>query len=152
MDLDILDNNDLEAIAALAEVAALKRNKKKNVVTIAVLVGGKNARQYHIIKSTLGHITNHFRELDIKIKTDYISNDIIFKNKWSPHTLFDKLLSYDIHIIPTHGHQGTIARRGENNHLWTADNYVDNLLRLTYHLGYPMGKFLLCPVYLQDKV
>ena len=41
--------------------------------------------------------------------------------------------------------------RGVNGYDWTIRNIFDNLFRLECHLGYPMGKYLKCPVFTQNK-
>ncbi len=35
---------------------------------------------------------------------------------------------------------------------WNLPNILSNIDRLRYHLGIPMGKFITCPVFRQDKL
>ena len=91
--------------------------------------------------------------LGIDIRVTEMDNDKVFNtHHWEPSDLINFLMEFDIHVIPTHGHQANIARGGENRLMWTANEYIDKLNLLRYHLGYPMGKYLQCPVYLQDKI
>jgi hypothetical protein len=62
---------------------------------------------------------------------------------------FTALLAADIHILPTHFHQGMVAKGGTDT--WNMENIVKNIARLRYHLGSPNGIHLDCPVWSQNK-
>lgn len=152
MDLELLKSGDWESVLSLAEVEAHKINNQKNVVTICIFIGGEDARQKPMVTKAIDKVKLYFRKQNIAIIDNVVDLKYVFETRhFTPNHLFDYILGHDIHVIPTHGHQNTIGR-GMNGDYWTANEYVNQLLRLTYHLGYPNGKYLECPVYQQDKV
>jgi len=153
MDLSIYESSELDKILAIAEIDGLNKNKNDNIVTIGIFTGGSDARQKDDVINAAGVVESFFQDLGIEIRYSIFDNETVFNKKhWTPSDLINFLLEHDIHLIPTHGHQGNIARGNDINRLmWTANEYVDKLQLLQYHLGYPNGRYLFCPVYLQDK-
>ena len=77
---------------------------------------------------------------------EYIEVKNINENHMTPRMLVDWLLGSDIHFILSHVHQGIASYLQ-----WNVQELEFQLQRLTNHLGFPKGKNLLCPVFLQNK-
>jgi hypothetical protein len=73
-------------------------------------------------------------------------NNVIEK-KWTYKTLVDWLLSSHIHFIICHPHQGLIERGIDIAPL----ELYNELQRLKFHIGFPSGDELNCPVFTQNK-
>ena len=155
MDLSVYDRIDIPSRIQLERLSSIKinQNRAPNEVKIAILYGAKNARQSQAVLHAVNLAKKYFFDnYEVKLDTDDIINDDIFnEHHWKPWDLFKHITKSDIHIIPTHGHQGTIGR-GLNGDAWTVHAYFHAMSLLECHLGYPMGKYLSCPVFTQDKV
>jgi len=152
MDIDIYTRSDVEAISQITISKGLRQNRKSDIVTVGVFLGGKDSRQGRIVKAAAANVKAHYLNRNIDVQFEFLNNDeVINKRKWSPQELFTYLRRKDIHVIPTHGHQSNIARGSVGYH-WTAAGYIRNLKMLKFHLGYPMGKYINCPVFQQDKI
>ena len=68
----------------------------------------------------------------------------IKKRRWGPHDFINWLLESDAHFIITHLHQGIPK--------WDINEILDALGRLYYHLGFPTGQQLFCPIFTQNKL
>ncbi len=73
----------------------------------------------------------------------------LFKRGMGITKLIDWLLESHIHIVLTHIHQG-FSTHGNGVNVDMNEMMLD-LLRLRYHVGFPSGEQLYCPVFTQDK-
>jgi len=120
--------------------------KRPNVVTVGALVGDKISHQASLFKLAVENVKNYYHERNIDIKFECLNCDDVNEKNWSHHDLFTFLRRNDIHVIPTHGYQSNVVQS-----CWKLDSYLEHLESLKYHIGYPMGKYIMCPVFLQDK-
>jgi hypothetical protein len=60
----------------------------------------------------------------------------------NPENIVNWLMESDIHIILTHMHQGLS---------WNIPNWLNQMVRLRNHYGWPAHESLQCPIFLQDK-
>ncbi len=124
---------------------------QESIILIRVYEGGERGNQNvpfcaakHEMYSTLSTLAPPrsvvFESLTIKQLFDRNlgTNDLI---KW--------LLESHIHIILTHIHQG-FSTHGSGINV-DMNEMMRNLLRLRYHVGFPSGEHLYCPVFTQDK-
>lgn len=153
MDIDIFTRGDVEAVSQIAINKSLRENKNPLIVTVGIFQGGKDSRQGAILKAAAANVKSYYlskRNIDVRFEC-LTNDDVINRKKWIPSLLFDWLRRKDIHVIPTHGHQSNIAR-GQVGFYWTVPAYLRNLNTLKFHLGYPMGKYIKCPVFQQHKM
>ena len=90
-------------------------------------------------------LTNIVKPKVIRLEKLYL--DEVCRNEMTITDLVNWLLGGHIHIILTHIHQG-FATHGS---LIDMENMMQQLLRLRFHIGYPNGASLYCPVFTQDK-
>jgi hypothetical protein len=114
-------------------------------------MGGKSANQISLVTKAIHIVARKFGAYGIRVEFQEVNNDEIKRKlKWTVRQLLDVILSFDIHLIPTHFHQAMVWIAGET---WTTIPIIQRELdRLYYHLGVPMGKYIFCPVWRQDKV
>ena len=90
------------------------------------------------------------KELDCPpIEFEHRGNKAIRDHKLSPMDMVNWLLTSDIHIILTHPHQGPNPDKRYN--LWNIPDLAYSLDLLQYHIGFPNGMRIRCPVFRQDK-
>ena len=152
MDLSILDNTDTDSIFQMAEIAGMSKKRLQldsKIILIRVFLGGSLAVQVDSLQHALLIVVKNFSEVGITVRVEnFTNNDDRNKLKWSVNDLINSLLESDIHLIGTHLHQGNLAK----SEYWNIQNISSNIDRLKYHLGIPMGKFIYCPVFRQDKL
>ena len=81
------------------------------------------------------------------IQLEKLYLDELCKQGMTITDLVNWLLGGHIHMILTHVHQG-ISTHGS---LVDMEMMMQQLLRLRFHIGYPNGASLYCPVFTQDK-
>ena len=152
MDLSILDNTDADSLMQLAEIAAIKENRLQSdnkIILIRVFLGGSLAAQVDSLQHALLIVVKQFLKVNVTVKVEYFTNDVVRNTlKWTVYDLIHSLLESDIHLIGTLLHQGNVAK----SQYWSMQNISSNIDRLQYHLGIPMGKYIHCPVFRQDKL
>jgi hypothetical protein len=154
MDLDTIFSNlnpeNIDSIAAIAEIDALCENRDSNTVLIRAFVGGWNPQQAQPFDDALEKLALKYKPLGKTIIYEWLNNDSVrTKLRWTCTELFTWLLGSDIHFLPTHVHQGMIAKGGTDS--WNVSNILFNISRMRCHLGVPMGKHIDCPIFLQSK-
>jgi len=152
MDLSVLNKTDIDSIIKITEIAALKKkiHLEDNIILIRVFIGGSNSVQAEDLEHAIIKVVNKCKDcfgLTIRVEK-FTNDDVKNKLKWSIGDLIDALLESDIHIISSHVHQGNISKTGS----WNMFNISNNINRLEYHLGIPMGNHIHCPVFRQDKM
>ena len=152
MDLtDIYDPPEFVKTFILAEFEALRENKNPTAVLIKAFTGGHVGQQASPVILAIERLISKYNRRGITILFENLTNDYV-RNvlKLSCSELFTALLAADIHILPTHCHQGMLTKGGTDT--WNMENILKNIARLRYHLGTPCGKKLVgCPVYSQNK-
>jgi hypothetical protein len=151
MDLSAIhDPPEFVKIFQLAEMEAIRANKDPSTVLIRGFCGGKDGQQKDVVSEAIKELAVSYRERGIHIIFEEFNNDLVRNGyKWNATQTFTALLSADIHILPTHFHQGMLAKGGTDT--WNMTNISKNIERLRYHLGTPCGKHLDCPVWSQNK-
>ena len=132
-----------------AIIKEFKVNHEPNVVLFRVLMGRLMGQQTEALTEMFGKITKKYEGLGIVVKFDILDNDTIFKHQLSPTDAANFLLEGDIHLIPTVMYQNTFGRGGAGD-LWTAAAVTSAIRRMTYHLGFPCGAHVECPLLMGD--
>ena len=148
----MLDNTDTDSLFHMAEIAGMRKKRLQSdnkIILIRVFLGESLAVQVDSLQHALLTVLKNFSKIGITVKVEYFTNDDVRnKLKWTVNELINSLLESDIHLIGTHLHQGNVAK----SQYWNMQNISTNIDRLQYHLGIPMGKFIHCPVFRQDKL
>ena len=120
MDLDALLRTDEESKFYLELVEKLRANTRGSLVTMIVFTGAAGAAQEGLVRSSLKLLKkNIFKSRQIVLEISFLNQDTVKNiNKWGPEELTDYLLTFDIHICPTHPHQGNIGK----NRAWNVAN------------------------------
>ena len=111
------------------------------------------AQKEKSLEVAIDQLRKRYLLLGYTIQYKAFSNDDVRNvHGWNATELFTKLLSADIHLLPTHCHQGMISLGGTAvMGTWNIANILANYDRLRYHLGIPNGRHLRCPVFTQNK-
>ena len=111
------------------------------------------AQKEKSLEVAIDQLRKRYLLLGYTIQYKAFSNDDVRNvHGWNATELFTKLLSADIHLLPTHCHQGMISLGGTAvMGTWNIANILANYDRLRYHLGIPNGRHLSCPVFTQNK-
>ena len=153
MDLDFYDLKDFESefYREINNVGnSLRSGSPGSLVTMIVFTGGSGAAQEYLVRNALNDLVANLRvQRQINLVVTFLSQDTV-KNmyKWGPEELADHILTFDIHICPTHPHQGNIGNRKLE---WNVNNIYRHVDRWAYHLGFFSGRYCRCPVLTQNK-
>jgi hypothetical protein len=149
MDLSIYDSDDIRDILAIVDMDGRRRNHDPNKVLGFLSMGSQSSRQIELVTKAIHVVARKYAQLGITVTFEKVHNDQIkHKFKWTLAQYIDVILGADIHLIPTHLHQAMVCIAGDS---WTMPNINLELNRLYHHLGVPMGKYVHCPVWRQDK-
>ena len=132
-----------------AIIKEFKLNHDPKVVLCRVLMGRLMGQQTEPLTETFGEIIRKYQGIGIVVKFDTLDNDNIFGNKLSPTDAVNFLLEGDIHLIPTIMYQNIFGRGGAGG-FWTAEAVTNATHRIRYHLGFPCGKHVECPLFMGD--
>ncbi len=150
MDFSIYNRTDFESKLKLLNAEAIIENKNLFVVTMCAFKGAKDARQLEPFESAISAVTKKYAKKGITINYDSFDNDKMRSElRYSPSAAVDRMLRADIHLLPTHFHQGNL--QGDIRPDWNMYSINCNLDRLEFHLGIPMAEKIHCPVHRQDK-
>jgi hypothetical protein len=155
MDLSFYSLTDVESeldrhIASLGNYSRSKSLRPGSMVTMIVFTGGSGAAQESLVRRALNDLVLDLRgKRLINLEVTYLNQDTV-KNiyKWGPAELTDHMLTFDIHICPTHPHQGNIGNKKPE---WNVNNIYRHVDRWAYHLGFFSGRYCRCPVLTQNK-
>jgi hypothetical protein len=151
MDLKtIFDPPEFAEIFHLAELEAIRENKNLTTILIKSFSGGHDGEQKSLVSQAVKELIVKYERRGITIVFIEFTNDLI-RNvlRMNCTETFTALLAADIHILPTHFHQGMVAKGGTDT--WNMENIIKNIARLRYHLGTPNGVHVDCPVWSQNK-
>ena len=84
----------------------------------------------------------------INIILETLNTAELCKMKLQPDQLIEWLLNSHVHFILAHIHQSLLL----HNLVWDMKFACQQYYRLKYHLGFPSGDQLRCPVFTQDKI
>jgi hypothetical protein len=151
MDLaSIYNPPDFGKLLMISEMDALRHNIDSNIILIRAFHGGWDANQVGILQKAMARIIAKYGPLGFRVIYEKYNNDIVRNQlRWNVTDLFTYLIAADIHLIPTHCHQGNISKGGTDT--WNMANLLSNYERLYYHLGWPNGVHVRCPVWTQNK-
>jgi hypothetical protein len=149
MDLSIYDSDDIRDILAIMDVDGRRRNRDPNLVLGFLSMGSRDSRQIELVTKAIHIVARQYAQIGITVTFEKVHNDQVkYKFQWTVTQYIDVILGADIHLIPTHLHQAMVWQAGDS---WTIPNITKELDRLYHHLGVPMGKYVHCPVWRQDK-
>ena len=149
MDLSIYDSADIRDVLAIVEVDGRRRNKDPNKILGFLCMGSRDSRQIELVSKAIHIVARKYAQIGIMVTFEKVHNDQVkHKFRWTITEYIDVILGANIHLIPTHLHQAMVWQAGDS---WTMPNIRRELDRLYHHLGVPMGKYVHCPVWRQDK-
>jgi hypothetical protein len=149
MDLSIYESTDIRDVLGIIDMDGRRRNRNPNKVLGFLSMGAQSSRQIEMVTAAIHIVARKYAQIGITVTFEKVNNDQVkHKFKWTVAQYMDVILGADIHLIPTHFHQAMVWIAGES---WTIPNIQLELDRLYHHLGVPMGKFINCPVWRQDK-
>ena len=154
MDTIDFESRDINVVLARCMHAGLRENNDPKVVLIHTFIGAVFGEQQTPLSVALDHVRAHYLRSGIQLTIRILTNDYVRnKLRWTCTELFTWLLSADIHLLPTHLHQGMMGLGGlEVDGTWNIPNILKNFERLKYHLGIPCGKHIDCPITTQNKM
>ena len=117
------------------------QKKTRRLCLVRVFQGGRNARQLEPVQQALAEF-----ERKKLIDVEYIDIDKVKTQHLTVQSIVQWLLSSDVHLIITHMHQGIMELLR-----WNMTDLVLELQLLYSHPGYPTGRSLEDPIFLQDK-
>ena len=117
------------------------QKKTRRLCLVRVFQGGRNARQLEPVQQALAEF-----ERKKLIDVEYIDIDKVKTQHLTVQSIVQWLLSSDVHLIITHMHQGIMELLG-----WNMIDLALELQLLYSHPGYPTGRSLEDPIFLQDK-
>jgi len=125
------------------------RVSRGSVVTMIIFIGAKGAQQERVLRVAMALLQKKlYKEKQIVLEIEYLNQDKVKNiNKWDPEAFTDYLLSFDIHICPTHPHQGNVGKTPA----WNIRNIYRHVERWMYHLGFFNSRYCRCPVLTQNK-
>ena len=146
MDLSVFLEQDFDSVIAVRAIKNLAANRNKNVVLLRVFLGA--TRQEEPFKRGIAEAQSILREQNIQLQMEIFGQDYVKNEKhWTVTQLIDWLLASDVHLVPCHIHEGNLNKTPS----WNVDNIMDQVRRLKYHLGLPMGKHVDCAVWNGNK-
>ena len=151
MDLSaIYEPPEFVKIYHLAELEAIRENQNLTAILIKAFVGGSQGQQASAVSLAVQRLQVKYGRRGIQIYFTEFTNDLV-RNvlRMNCTETFTALLAADIHILPTHFHQGMLAKGGMDT--WNMQSIIRNIARLRYHLGSPCGQKIDCPVWTQNK-
>jgi hypothetical protein len=117
-------------------------------ILIRAFAGGDKAVQRHSFFCAVQHTMSAVgKKYNVSTWLEYMDTKSVSKKRWGPEQLIDWLLQSNMHFITAHVHQG-LRSHGLS---WNLSEFLPQLQRLKYHVGFPSGDQLRCPVFTQDK-
>jgi hypothetical protein len=115
---------------------------------IRAFIGGKKAIQYDAVSTSIKTLAQHYSKIrNLDIHVEYMDVKTMCNLKWKPKDLTDWALKAHIHLISAHSNQGLRS----HGIVWSMDDLLYQLKRLKFHVGFPSGDQLKCPVFTQEK-
>jgi hypothetical protein len=151
MDTSNFDSDNINVFLARVQIDALRENKDPRKVLIRAFLGGVGGEQTGPLNRAYLRVHEAYIARGIKLVLQTFHNDMVKRTyHWTCTELFDHLIAADIHLLPTHLHQGMMALGGTDT--WNILNILRNIERLRYHVGIPSGVYTGNSVGNQDKI
>ena len=127
MDFEAIYNPpEFHKLITLTEMEALRHNIDANIILVRAFLGGWDSNQVNLLKKAIDKLMEKYGPLGFEIIYERYNNDVVRNQlKWSFTDLFTYLLAADIHLIPTHCHQGNISKGGTDS--WNMQNIFKTL-------------------------
>jgi len=123
---------------------------KNNIIIIHTYSGNTLAHNQSVhFNDAISDIRKEFDKFEIILEEMTASKfrDKMLSDNWKWKNVVDWLLASHIHFIICHPHQGLLEVGIDIEPIFL---YTE-LKRLTYHIGFPNGEQLSCPIFTQDK-
>jgi len=138
--------------ALMWDAITRKIEKIKKTVEVSMLirvfVGGEKSVQrdgFHI--SICNCCEAIKRKYGVRTKIETMDTKTLAHLRLTPSQLMDWLIEAHMHFVTSHAHQGLRSHALA----WDMQDYVQQLQRLQFHVGFPSGDQVFCPVFTQDK-
>ena len=140
MDTTEFDSANINYFLAQVGLDAIRENRDPRKVLIRSFVGGSQGEQGSPLLCAFYRIRSDYERRGITLVYEEFTNSIVRNDyHWTCREFFNHLLAADIHLIPTHLHQGMLALGGSDT--WNMFDILEEFQRLRHHLGYPCGGF-----------
>ena len=151
MDLSDFGSADVNWFLGEVAVRALQTERTPKEILIRAFIGGKNSEQGTPLSEAFEAVSDRYEKRGIRVVLEEFTNDLVRNTyHWTCRELFNALLAADIHVLPTHLHQGMLSLGGTDS--YNMGNILDCLERLKFHIGVPSGKHTGDAVGSQDKI
>ena len=143
------DEEDDHASKALLMWDAISATPKlvDGTKLVRVFTGGLDSVQsgpfLHAMSSVQRRLSSRMR-----IVVETLSTQELCRRKWQPDQMMNWFLPSHVHFFLAHIHQSLLL----HNLVWEMEYACQQYNRLKYHLGFPSGDQLRCPVFTQDKI
>ena len=157
--------NDTEYLDIIYSVhQGILKNKQGNII-VRVLISGKTNPQYIAFKEAADQASLKYGSNNILY--EYLDCEHVRKLFAQPKNLVDWIIKSDVHFILGHIHQGEnilsliafylllyfrIHQGVIEQTQWDVKVLYEEVFRLKYHLGWPWGPKLKCPIVTQNKI
>jgi len=121
--------------------------EKNGNIIVRVYTGGRSGSQLLAFNIAIAKFMRIHPDLN-EMSVEYMGPSEIGKNRWDIKDLIDWLIGSHVHFILAYIHEGTVSH-GLN---WDMSIVEEQLIRLKYHVGFPNGEKLCCPVFTQNKI
>ena len=115
---------------------------------IRVFTGGKQSIQSGPFIHAVSEVRKRLLQGTDILRVESLNTQELCARKWQPNQFVDWLMSSHIHFILGHVHQSLL----NHNLVWDMEYALSQYTRLKYHVGFPSGDQLQCPVFTQDKI
>jgi hypothetical protein len=97
------------------EISALRENKNLRIILVRAFVVRWVYQQCEPFLTALAELKKKYKDLGYAISIEFLNNDQVRTAlKWTVTELFDWLLAADVHLVPTHIHQGNVGKGGSD--------------------------------------
>lgn len=145
----LVDDDNDHATKALLMWEAISATPKivDGTRLVRVFTGGMDSVQSGPFLHAMSSVQRRFSSR-MHIIVETLSTAELCRMKWQPDQLMNWFLPSNVHFILAHIHQSLLM----HNLLWDMEIACQQYKRLKYHLGFPSGDQLRCPVFTQDKI
>ena len=117
-----------------------------SIKLIRVFTGGKQSIQSGPFLHAVAGIQKRFLGTDIRVES--MNTQELCAAKLQPDQFVGWLMNSHVHLILGHVHQSLL----NHNLVWDMEYAMLQYNRLKYHVGFPSGDQLQCPVFTQNKI
>ena len=128
-------------------IESTPRTDRQSILVRAFTGGDKSCQRDPFYISFCQCRDEVLRKYGVNLMYENMDTKTLCKKRWNPNQLMNWLLSSNVHFITAHAHQG-LRSHGIS---WDMEDYLQQLQRLKFHVGFPSGEQLSCPVFTQNK-